>query len=236
NNTLLWLCSDHGEPMGNGQWGHGIMEKCRPWPYEELVHIPLIIKAPGLPANKRVKSFVQDCDCAPTILDWLGLPIPKNMTGKSLLPLCRGEVEKVRDFAVAGYHNLSWSIITEDWSYIHWINKLEGENFRDAMGQIYATPDAAMIETGIDGLSSHGKTEKEAETPKDALEIYKDHVALDDAEQWTCNPGTRADVRGSDELYDRHNDPWQLNNVIDEYPEIASQLYTTLVNFLTSLD
>jgi hypothetical protein len=43
------------------------------------------------------------------------------MTGKSLLPLARGEVDKVRDFAVAGYHRFSASIITEDWSFIHWL-------------------------------------------------------------------------------------------------------------------
>jgi alkylation response protein AidB-like acyl-CoA dehydrogenase len=37
-NTLFLLVSDHGEPMGDGEHGHGIMRKCRPWPYEELAH------------------------------------------------------------------------------------------------------------------------------------------------------------------------------------------------------
>ena len=35
------------------------------------------------------------------------------MTGKNLLPLVRGEVDTVRDFAIAGYHRFSTSIITE---------------------------------------------------------------------------------------------------------------------------
>ena len=39
-NTLLLMVSDHGEPMGNGEHGHGLMRKVRPWPYEELAHIP----------------------------------------------------------------------------------------------------------------------------------------------------------------------------------------------------
>ncbi|MBO4316981.1 MAG: sulfatase [Mailhella sp.] len=233
NNTLLWLTSDHGEPMGNGQWGHGIMMKCRPWPYEELVHVPLIIKAPGLPANKRVKAFVQDCDCAPTLLDWLGLPIPKNMTGKSLLPLCRGEVDKVRDFAVAGYYNLSWSIITEDWSYIHWINRLDGMSFGEAMGHMYTTPEDARIETGHGGIGAiHAK---HTTYSTNALETYRAHASLDDADQWTCNPGVRADVKEGDELYDRHNDPWQLNNVIAEYPEVAADLLRRLTAFMLDL-
>ena len=156
------------------------------------------------------------------------------MTGKSLLPLCRGEVDKVRDFAVAGYYNLSWSIITEDWSFIHWVNKLDGKSHGEAMGQIYTTPAEARIETGITGLTESHKDVKVETT--DALEMYRDHATLDDSEQWTCNPGTRADVRDGDELYDRHNDPWQLNNVIGDYPEIAEQLFKQLTGYLTSLN
>ena len=42
DDTLVILVSDHGSPMGKGEHGHGIMRKCRPWPYEELAHIPMI--------------------------------------------------------------------------------------------------------------------------------------------------------------------------------------------------
>ena len=71
--TLVLVVSDHGEPMGNGKHGHGIMRKCRPWPYEELVHAVMMLRAPGLPAGKRIKSFVQSVDVAPTVCEWLGI-------------------------------------------------------------------------------------------------------------------------------------------------------------------
>lgn len=29
----------------------------------------------------------------------------------------------IRDYALAGYYGFSWSILTDDWSYIHWIDK-----------------------------------------------------------------------------------------------------------------
>ena len=48
--------------MGEGEHGHGIMRKCRPWPYEELVHVPLIMHVPGIEGGKRIKSFVQNVD------------------------------------------------------------------------------------------------------------------------------------------------------------------------------
>jgi hypothetical protein len=37
------------------------------------------------------------------------------------MPLMKGEVEKIRDFAIAGYYAMSWSIITEEYSFIHWL-------------------------------------------------------------------------------------------------------------------
>ena len=52
-NTLFLMVSDHGEPMGNGEHGHGIMRKCRPWPYEELSHIPMIL---ALPASRPARE------------------------------------------------------------------------------------------------------------------------------------------------------------------------------------
>jgi arylsulfatase A-like enzyme len=42
DNSLIMHVSDHGEPFGE----HGIVRKARPWDYEELVHIPWIVKHP----------------------------------------------------------------------------------------------------------------------------------------------------------------------------------------------
>ena len=217
-NTLIWLTSDHGEPMGEGKDGHGIMTKIRPWPYEELVHIPLIIRYPGCPADKHIKAFVQDCDCAPTLLEWMGLPIPPTMTGKSLLPLMRGEVEKVRDFAIAGYYGFSWSIITDDWSYIHWKNKLD-----------YTQKDEQTKEYALYNFISEA-----GEKTPEQLE-YEQRRSVDGEAQWTCTPGSKAELHSKDELYDRHADPFQLNNVIDEHPEIAAQLKTKLFDFIDDI-
>lgn len=112
------------------------MRKCRPWPYEELVHAVMMMRAPGLPAGKRIKSFVQSVDVAPTVCEWLGIGVHPDMQGKSLLALARGEVDKVRDFAIAGYYRYSWSIITDEWSYIHWIKEDE-KSVAESMFEMY---------------------------------------------------------------------------------------------------
>jgi len=223
-NTLMWLTSDHGEPLGNAEHGHGLMTKCRPWPYEELVHIPLIIKAPGIKPNQRIKSFIQDCDCAPTILEWLNQPIPSNMTGKSLLPLMRGEVDKIRDFAVAGYYSFSWSIITEEWSYIHWLNKMEDAEMGSAVSQMYPGFGDVFLKEGKKGAISEAATD------------YASQRSLDGADQWTCTPSSKTELPEGDELYFRKDDPFQLNNIIEQNRETAEGLLKKLRLYMQDLD
>jgi len=139
DNTLIMHISDHGEPFNE----HGIVRKARPWLYEELTHIPWIIRHPeGLAKGKRIQSFVQPPDLMPTILDFLDLEGPletslhgpkkgpgqmpqdhtlathgTTLQGASLLPLMRGEVSEVRDFAFSGMGQ-QWAIRSRDWTYL----------------------------------------------------------------------------------------------------------------------
>jgi len=226
DNTLFMLVSDHGEPMGNGEHGHGIMRKCRPWPYEELVHAPMMMRGPGLPAGKRVAGFTQSCDVAPTVTDWLGIGVHPEMTGKSLLPLARGQVDKVRDFAVAGYYRFSASIITPDWSFIHW-TRPEERKISDSIHQIY----------GIGIQKTSRGIVKMSDLPgiSDAEGRMREAATLDGEEQWTCTPGSVAEVPERDELYDRRADPFQLNNIAAKDPGRASELYAQLREFMADL-
>ena len=68
--NLLWIVAgDHGEAFGQhvGNYGHTF------YIYEENVHVPLVIAAPGLiPAETRRKQVVSLIDIAPTVLDLAG--------------------------------------------------------------------------------------------------------------------------------------------------------------------
>jgi len=88
DHTLVVLVADHGEHFGEhgGLFLHGISL------FEELLHVPLILRAPGLiPAGKRIAQNVGLIDVAPTVLDLVGLPAPGWMQGRSLVPLLRGD-------------------------------------------------------------------------------------------------------------------------------------------------
>lgn len=112
--TLVILISDYGSPVDKDEHGYGIICRCRSWPHGELAHIPTIIRGPGLLRSRHVRDFVQPCDMVPTMVDWLSIGVHPSMRGYPFLSLARDDVEKVREFAIAGYFRYSWSIITED--------------------------------------------------------------------------------------------------------------------------
>jgi arylsulfatase A-like enzyme len=70
--ALVVFLGDHGEEfLDHGQWLHGRSV------FDELVHIPLLVKFPGQRnAGRRVAQQVQEVDILPTVLENQGLPVP----------------------------------------------------------------------------------------------------------------------------------------------------------------
>jgi choline-sulfatase len=86
--SAIIIVSDHGDEF----WEHGDVGHAQ-GVYQELVHIPLIIRAPGLfPTGKVVEADVEAMDLFPTMLDLAGLPVPKGTQGSSLVPLVYDEI------------------------------------------------------------------------------------------------------------------------------------------------
>jgi arylsulfatase A-like enzyme len=111
DDTLFVLCADHGEGLftheqffsgtrkkafDNGepatlfntlQMTHGSQV------YKELIHVPLLVHAPGLSAA-RVAGWVENVDLAPTLLELAGIPRREQHQGQSLLPLLQDPKDK----------------------------------------------------------------------------------------------------------------------------------------------
>jgi tetratricopeptide (TPR) repeat protein len=83
--TVVVLTADHGESLGeHGELTHSFFA------YNGCMHVPLFVSIPGLdPAI--VDTNVSHIDIFPTIADALGLKVPKQVQGESLLSLARGK-------------------------------------------------------------------------------------------------------------------------------------------------
>jgi choline-sulfatase len=86
--SVVIVVSDHGDQFyEHGSVGHGDTV------YQELTHVPLIIRAPGLLApGQVVNADVEVMDLAATLLDLAGVKPDPKMEGTTLIPLCFDEV------------------------------------------------------------------------------------------------------------------------------------------------
>lgn len=117
DNTYILFLSDHGQLL----FDHGFTAKEEKH-YDACIRVPLIITGPELGAGQVCNRMVQLEDICPTVLAMTGqhlpampvqgpyLPIDAEdipvMSGRSLLPFCRGEaVEDWRDAAYCESYN-----------------------------------------------------------------------------------------------------------------------------------
>ncbi len=116
-NTLVMFTADHGESMTE----HGIFFEHHGL-YESVLHVPLLVRLPErIPPGLRLPQMFQTQDLAPTILEAAGLPIPREMEGRSLWKLLTGEGQE------GGYEQVislqcswqaKWSLRTDRYKFI----------------------------------------------------------------------------------------------------------------------
>jgi arylsulfatase A-like enzyme len=113
DSTLIVITSDHGEQLGD-HWMLGKESY-----FDESFHVPLIVRDPRAGAGKgrRVDAFTESVDVMPTILEWIGVVVPRQCDGHSLRPWLNGGTP-------AGWRDAA------HWEY----------DFRDLVGQTAERP------------------------------------------------------------------------------------------------
>lgn len=143
--TLVIFASDHGEAfMEHQTLGHGGVG------YEEVARVPLIFRLPGvLPGGLEVQDPVQLADVAPTVLDLLGIEIPPEMQGRSLLdmatnPESSSELRPIISSSMAERHHTlrygDWKLIRTNGKRLgrlHGMTSYKLFNIREDPEEIY---------------------------------------------------------------------------------------------------
>jgi arylsulfatase A-like enzyme len=114
--TVVVFNADHGEMLGD----HGLLFKGG-YMYEEVLHTPLIIRAPDkIPAGQVKSGLCEEIDVLPTVLELLGVPAPPGVQGRSLF-------DKEPKTAVFAEFPAIHAVRTREWKLVHYQRAKLGE-------------------------------------------------------------------------------------------------------------
>jgi N-acetylglucosamine-6-sulfatase len=99
NHTYIFFTSDNGFHLGE----HRIAgSKTRP--YEEDIHMPLLVRGPGIAAGSTTYKMALNTDYLPTFTDLAGTQTPSYVDGRSLRPVLKGSASGWRDAILLEAH------------------------------------------------------------------------------------------------------------------------------------
>ena len=115
DNTLVVFTTDHGDMVG----AHGCIGKSITGMYDDLVRIPLLMRLPErIQPGTVVGQPVSQVDFMPTILDYVGQPIPNEIHGQSMRPLVEGRDVPWRDYAFCQRADRVRMLRTEQYKFV----------------------------------------------------------------------------------------------------------------------
>jgi len=224
--TLIVLQSMHGDDLGeNGLYFHYDVT-------DPVVKNALLLRFPnGEYGGRRVREQVQGLDVMPTILGYLGIPLPHDAQGENLLPLIRGEKGALGSREVF-IDRLPW------WEYTlsRWYLEMQSVNGKE-FSPIEAKELVKYRETLKENFTQLGYPPGDIaiRTLEWKLILRKNRELLEKISWWGFITGKthhHADV----ELYELKNDPMEKVNVAEQHPDIVAGMKKTLIKWDTSVE
>ena len=139
DSSLIILTSDHGEEFWeHGGQGHGGSL------YQELLHVPLLIKPPQEIMERRVISYTPTQAIPAAVAELLDLERPANWNN-AIAPILSGNTSPAPAPIVSGatlYGEFQWSVIVNDLKYIRRLQSQREElyNLRSDPGEERSLP------------------------------------------------------------------------------------------------
>lgn len=200
--TMVIILGDHGDAFGeHGFLSHGHL------PYDEVTHVPLIIKFPqSAHAGVRIPALVSLVDIMPTVIDCFDLELDDTLgasiQGRSLMPLIHGETKCIHDYiySVTGsteFQPTFYAVRTDKWKYIH----------------VQSPRRNTQVASKV---LEYGKKWR----------VIRDFLLHP---RWFINRYIKS---AKPKLLNLQADPAEKQNVIREHPEVAERLHSVLLNWL----
>ena len=201
DDTLVIVVTDHGHYLGEKDcWG----KPCCPV-YQALGHIPLMIRAPGVPAG-ACEALTTAVDVFATLADLFGVSVRQRTHGRSLMPLLAGEATSVRDALLTGVWGREVVLVTERHKYVR--------------APVGANAPLSMLSNRWSTMPTHGALDAKLALPFPDDRAFLDHMPGSDLPviHQTWREGDRvpfwAWVRmNGNHVYDLENDPHETENL-----------------------
>jgi arylsulfatase A-like enzyme len=196
DNTYVVFASDNGFHLGQHRMPAG-----KQTAYEPDIHVPLLVRGPGVRAGAHVRWMAGNTDLAPTFEAMAGVRSPSFTDGRSLLPLLRGDRTSHRHSYLIE-HRVERGVTPSP-------------RTQPAHGSTLEPPDPDQA--GPDGQPRHREI-------RDAMLLNRgtdlpDYDALRTSRFLYVEYGT-----GERELYDLHHDPDEVQNLAGSRPGLERQL------------
>lgn len=223
-NTIIVLQSEHGEDLNEHNYIHHYDI------FDTMTRTPLIIKNPNSIRNNLIlDDQTQSINVLPTILDYLDIPSPHQAVGVSLKPL----IENNEKVSANDYIFIERTPLWEKTAF-------GGPAPRDDLSQVKEFLDRAKgritafyTQEDLDFITSPNSIHNRdvaVRTPGWKL-IYRASKDFQEKYSWWNILSGEHPAVSEFELYDLKTDPTEQHNVIDRYPDIASQLEEKLIDF-----
>jgi arylsulfatase A-like enzyme len=223
DNTAVIFTSDHGLLFGE----HGFIGKSFISDnyfetirlYEEIIHVPLIVRMPGQTEQRRISGLVTSTDLMPTVLEMLDLVDTAHEGGDTLIQTLQCGFTQPEH----------WTVDIEKLHGVSFLPLLNGKKEKihemiiSSFPLTHGTPrlDKGVITTeewSLHVSSLPREPEKEV-SPPDGLPYSK-------------KPGDYHPGETKALLFHRPTDPLQMRNVIQENTKIAEELHGQYVRIL----
>lgn len=117
--TVVVLCSDHGFHLGEKL----ITGKNTLW--ERSTRVPLVVAGPGVEKPGTCARPVELLDIYPTLLELAGVPGPKGLEGRSLVPLLKDPAGQGDRVAITTHNRGNHAVRDERYRYIRYADGSE---------------------------------------------------------------------------------------------------------------
>ncbi len=212
DNTYIFFSSDNGFHLGNHRLDMGKVA-----PYEVDIHVPLVVRGPGVPAGVKLDHIAGNVDYASTWAELAGIKTPDWVDGRSLVPLLKSNPPPlIPPLSTTGEDGRGW----RQCYLIQHGDPSKGTAASDDEAMMYEVPeDMVGLLEPPDGLPEEV-----------AGDIQQRQLGI------TPYQGIRTQIytyveytTGEKELYDLRTDPNQLTNIASKAnPELLKALATHL--------